>query len=169
MTYQQCPNRNKSMSCCCSGWRFVVLGIGTPRLQLQRLLLVLLVVVAILTSHVASFSLPDHHRHYHKYDRIQNSHGRKWGTTSGLKMAPQQLDKGFNLLELASKVVPQGRIVETAKESWKFVWKVTFQKKSGKTAVHASIWGCVHTAGQSLTLLHPSLSILVPLCFYTWL
>jgi hypothetical protein len=35
-----------------------------------------------------------------------------------------QVDKGFNLLEIASKVVPQGRIVQTAKESWKFVWKV---------------------------------------------
>ena len=33
------------------------------------------------------------------------------------------LDKGFNLLETASKVVPQGRIVQTAKESWKFAWK----------------------------------------------
>jgi len=34
-----------------------------------------------------------------------------------------QVDKGFNLLEIASKVVPQGRIVQTAKESWKFAWK----------------------------------------------
>ena len=33
------------------------------------------------------------------------------------------LDKGFNLLENASKVVPQGRIVQTAKQGWKFVWK----------------------------------------------
>lgn len=33
------------------------------------------------------------------------------------------LDKGFNLLETATKVVPQGTIVGTAKESWKFVWK----------------------------------------------
>ena len=33
------------------------------------------------------------------------------------------LDKGFNLLETASKVVPQGRIVQTAKEGWKFAWK----------------------------------------------
>jgi hypothetical protein len=32
------------------------------------------------------------------------------------------VDKGFNLLEIASKIVPQGRIVQTAKESWKFVW-----------------------------------------------
>ena len=35
-----------------------------------------------------------------------------------------EIDKGFNLLEVASKVVPQGRIVQTAKESWKFAWKV---------------------------------------------
>jgi putative glutathione S-transferase len=34
-----------------------------------------------------------------------------------------QVDKGFNLLEVASTVVPQGRIVQTAKNSWKFVWK----------------------------------------------
>ena len=35
-----------------------------------------------------------------------------------------QVDKGFNLLEIASRVVPQGKIVQTAKESWKFIWKV---------------------------------------------
>lgn len=34
-----------------------------------------------------------------------------------------RLDKGFNLLEIASNVVPQGRIVSTVKESWKFGWK----------------------------------------------
>jgi len=33
------------------------------------------------------------------------------------------VDKGFNLLEVASQVVPQGRIVQTAKETWKFGWK----------------------------------------------
>jgi len=33
------------------------------------------------------------------------------------------LDKGFNLLETASKVVPQGQIVGTVKETWKFIWK----------------------------------------------
>jgi hypothetical protein len=37
------------------------------------------------------------------------------------------VDKGFNLLETASKFVPQGRIVQTAKESWKFVWKVSLK------------------------------------------
>lgn len=37
--------------------------------------------------------------------------------------SPGDLDKGFNLLETASKVVPQGRIVQTAKEGWKFAWK----------------------------------------------
>ena len=36
---------------------------------------------------------------------------------------PKAVDKGFNLLELASQVVPQGRIVQTAKESWKFLWQ----------------------------------------------
>jgi putative glutathione S-transferase len=35
----------------------------------------------------------------------------------------EKLDKGFGLLEIASGVVPQGAIVQTAKESWKFVWK----------------------------------------------
>jgi glutathionyl-hydroquinone reductase len=33
------------------------------------------------------------------------------------------VDKGFNLLELASSVVPQGRIVQTARESWNFLWR----------------------------------------------
>ena len=35
----------------------------------------------------------------------------------------QKLDKGFNLLEIASSVVPQGKIVSGVKESWKFAWK----------------------------------------------
>ena len=34
-----------------------------------------------------------------------------------------RLDKGFNLLEIASGVVPQGAIVQTAKEGWKFAWQ----------------------------------------------
>lgn len=34
-----------------------------------------------------------------------------------------RLDKGFNLLELAGGVVPQGFIVGTAKEGWKFAWQ----------------------------------------------
>ena len=33
------------------------------------------------------------------------------------------LDKGFNLLEVASSIVPQGQIVTVASESWKFLWK----------------------------------------------
>jgi hypothetical protein len=37
------------------------------------------------------------------------------------------VDKGFNILGIASKVVPQGLIVQTAKESWKFVWKVSLK------------------------------------------
>lgn len=41
----------------------------------------------------------------------------------GSSSPPPRIDKGFNLLELASQVVPQGRIVQTAKESWKFAWK----------------------------------------------
>ena len=35
----------------------------------------------------------------------------------------QKLDKGFNLLEIASSVVPQGKIVSGVKETWKFAWK----------------------------------------------
>ena len=33
------------------------------------------------------------------------------------------IDKGFNILETASRLVPQGAIVGTTKESWKFVWQ----------------------------------------------
>jgi len=33
------------------------------------------------------------------------------------------LDKGFNLLELAGGVIPQGLIVGTAKGGWKFAWQ----------------------------------------------
>ncbi len=32
------------------------------------------------------------------------------------------VDKGFNILENASKLIPQGSVVKTAKESWKFIW-----------------------------------------------
>ena len=34
----------------------------------------------------------------------------------------EKLDKGFNLLGIAGKVVPQGVIVSTVKESWRFAW-----------------------------------------------
>ena len=44
---------------------------------------------------------------------------------TALHMAGGNVDKGFNLLEIATKVVPQGRIVQTTKESWKFIWKVS--------------------------------------------
>jgi hypothetical protein len=34
-----------------------------------------------------------------------------------------KIDKGFNLLGMASSIVPQGRIVSTVKETWKFAWQ----------------------------------------------
>lgn len=34
----------------------------------------------------------------------------------------ERLDKGFNLLEMASAVVPQGALVGAAKETWRFAW-----------------------------------------------
>lgn len=49
------------------------------------------------------------------------SHSR---LTTTVVFGNNNLDKGFNILETASKVVPQGRIVSTAKEGWKFMWKV---------------------------------------------
>jgi len=36
---------------------------------------------------------------------------------------PSGLDKGFNILGSAGKIIPQGRIVQTAKETLKFAWK----------------------------------------------
>lgn len=42
---------------------------------------------------------------------------------SSIALHAQRLDKGFNLLELASGIVPQGTIVRTAKEGWKFAWQ----------------------------------------------
>ena len=33
------------------------------------------------------------------------------------------IDKGFNLLEIASQIIPQGAIVATAKESWRLLWQ----------------------------------------------
>jgi hypothetical protein len=50
--------------------------------------------------------------------------GRRRNKNNIIRHHAQGPDKGFNLLETASSVIPQGRIVQTAKESWKFVWKV---------------------------------------------
>mmetsp|Transcript_5807 Transcript_5807/g.7406 ORF Transcript_5807/g.7406 Transcript_5807/m.7406 type:complete len:387 (-) Transcript_5807:41-1201(-) len=33
------------------------------------------------------------------------------------------IDKGFNILESATKILPQGQVVKAAKESWKFIWQ----------------------------------------------
>ena len=44
-----------------------------------------------------------------------------------------EVDKGFNLLEIASQVVPQGQIVQTAKETVKFAWKVREHRSSIST------------------------------------
>jgi putative glutathione S-transferase len=46
------------------------------------------------------------------------------------------VDRGFNLLGIASQVVPQGRIVQTAKAGWRFLWtrfmvELAPQDKSG--------------------------------------
>ena len=46
--------------------------------------------------------------------------------TSVKMFRKNDLDKGFNILENASKIVPQGSIVSTAKTGWKFAWKVNF-------------------------------------------
>ena len=58
-------------------------------------------------------------------------------SSSRLFMAsqPPKVDKGFNLLEIATKVVPQGRIVQTTKESWKFIWKVSEEGKKGACSI----------------------------------
>ena len=44
-------------------------------------------------------------------------------SSSSALVPPSNLDKGFNLLEIASGVLPQGQIVNAAKETWKFAWK----------------------------------------------
>ena len=50
--------------------------------------------------------------------RMSDAFWRRYSTPDN-----KNLDKGFNLLELAGAVVPQGRIVGTAKETVKFAWK----------------------------------------------
>lgn len=58
--------------------------------------------------------------------------------SSNNNQRPQpKVDKGFNLLEIASGVVPQGKIVSGVKETWKFGWKrmmaeLAPQDKSGR-------------------------------------
>lgn len=44
-------------------------------------------------------------------------------TKSNALPTTPKLDKGFNILEISSKFAPQGLVVQTAKEGWKFVWK----------------------------------------------
>ena len=49
---------------------------------------------------------------------------RSSATTTQCWNSKNNVDKGFNLLELAGgPFLPQGALVQTAKESWKFVWK----------------------------------------------
>ena len=37
----------------------------------------------------------------------------------------KKIDKGyFNILENASKILPQGQIVQTAKKSWNLIWRI---------------------------------------------
>lgn len=49
--------------------------------------------------------------------------GEKIRSTPLTIVRSQRLDKGFNLLELASGIVPQGALVKTARDGWKFVWQ----------------------------------------------
>ena len=65
-------------------------------------------------------------------------------SSSRLFMAsqPPKVDKGFNLLEIATKVVPQGRIVQTTKESWKFIWKVSSKQIDSVLGVWGGRWTC---------------------------
>jgi glutathionyl-hydroquinone reductase len=47
--------------------------------------------------------------------------------SEGLIPAPtnKKIDKGyFNILENASKILPQGQIVQTAKKSWNLIWRI---------------------------------------------
>jgi len=44
--------------------------------------------------------------------------------TSRMLFNKKDLDRGFNILENASKIVPQGQVVSTAKGSLNFIWKV---------------------------------------------
>ena len=42
---------------------------------------------------------------------------------AGFRRRPiMSLDKGFNVLELTGKVLPQGKLVGGVKEAWKFAW-----------------------------------------------
>jgi putative glutathione S-transferase len=44
-------------------------------------------------------------------------------TVVALIPPPPNLDKGFNLLENTSKILPQGNLVKVAKGSWNLIWK----------------------------------------------
>ena len=62
------------------------------------------------------------------------------------------VDKGFNLLEIATKVVPQGRIVQTTKESWKFIWKVRSRRKMNVVIQTQALHSCENARPRSISL-----------------
>jgi len=67
-------------------------------------------------------------RHHYGNGRIAlatttHLHAFRKNNNSNNDRSNNRLDKGFGLLEFASGKVPQGLIVTTAKESWKFGWK----------------------------------------------
>ena len=126
--------------------RSTVAGMATrsqrqPLFVVTKVLLVLVVLQCTTTTTKRlgchSFSMPppstltreSNRRHRRCYDVIF-VHSPRTRTRCNLNNSGSNsnnnnnVDKGFNLLEVASGIVPQGRIVQTAKESWKFVWKV---------------------------------------------
>jgi len=85
-----------------------------------------------LRSHVDAFMVINQYGCSPSPSSFGNHHRRTYGsavtTTSTVYLLPppkrinNPVDKGFNLLEIASQIIPQGTIVSTAKESWRLLW-----------------------------------------------
>ncbi|KAG7339458.1 iron hydrogenase [Nitzschia inconspicua] len=98
-----------------------------PRYQQPLVVLVLYFFLAV--SDAFLFSTKSLHLHDVVHDVVRCHHQyssvrcRSHKSSNNSNNNNNRIDKGFNLLELASAVIPQGRIVQTAKESWKFLWQ----------------------------------------------
>ncbi len=67
-------------------------------------------------------SIPISDRLFARNSLVLNSSSSSNDTPGTSSDGNSNIDKGFNLLEVASKVVPQGKIVKVAKFGWKFIW-----------------------------------------------
>lgn len=136
-------------------WLNATISFDSPRartllLSLMRRVLPLAAAAALISFHPAEAFSPPSLLIVPLCQRHQPQHQRMIMKLFQSKDG-QRLDKGFKLLEIASGFVPQGRIVNTAKEGWKFVWKRMMAELAPQDA-QGNYVRPSYTAGQSREL-----------------